>query len=271
VEVNPTQFPRLGVFASQYKQWKGDFKLHVESLGNAFANSSVSLAYVPDPDPSDLPSDPTALLRVINASPSQANLHLQAQGSKNVSASWKLSTNPWKFIVDNQASERANGLFIVVANGSPGLADIPLKVSVSYDVQFQGNTFAPLEGALANVVQAVYGTNNSLSDALFLPTTGAFNWVASGVGNVNLTLSYPSGTVNNKYYGNWTTSLSSFPFGGIVSFTAFAAGAATATVYRTTLVGLTISATSTIYNFSSSITPPAGSNTFIILPRTVTQ
>jgi hypothetical protein len=273
LEVNPTQFPRLGVFASQFKQWKGDVKLHVESLGNAFANSSVSLAYVPDPDPTDLPADPTALLRVINASPSQANLHLQAQGTKSVVASWKLSTNPWKFVVDSQPSDRANGLFLVVANGSPGASDIPLKVSVSYDVQFQGNTFAPLEGALANVAQAVYGVNNNLSDTLFQPTTGATNYTISGSGNVNLNLNYPIGSVSQKYYGIWTGALGGLPFGAIVTGFAYGPASTAANITRSSLVGLTISATQTVYTFSSAfnVTGLTGALSFAVLPRTVTQ
>jgi hypothetical protein len=269
IEVNPTQMPRLSVFASQYKQWKGDISMKVESLGNAFANSSVSLAFIPDPDPADLPSDPTSLLRVINSAPSQRNLHLQSQGTATVKADWKLSTNPWKFIVDSQPSDRANGLFLIVANGSPGSTDIPLKVSMSYNILFQGNTYTPLETGLANVTQAVYGVNNSLSDTLFSPTTGANNWVVSGN---NLVLNYPSGSVSVKYYGNWTPLLGNLPFGAIVGQSNLAAAGATATYNRTVLLGFTVGATSTTYFFNAIAAPTAGTSySFTVLPRTVGQ
>jgi len=271
LEVNPTQFPRLGVFASQYKQWKGDVTLKVESLGNAFATSSVSLAFIPDPDVNELPSDPTSLLRVINSAPSQRNLHLQSQGSASVVAPWKLSTNPWKFVQDTDVSDRANGVFVIVSNGSPGAVDVPLKVSVSYNVQFQGNTYSPLEGALANVIQALYGTNNSLSDTLFQPTSGAFNYVVGGSGNRFLTLTYPSGTVSNKYIGNWTPLLPSLPNAAIVLYANYAAGSATAALSRNTLTQFSVSATQAIYQFADSLTVPTLAGSFIVQPRILTQ
>nr|WPR18105.1 MAG: capsid protein [Chemarfal virus 142] len=144
VEVNPTIFPRLSVIASQYKQWRGKINMHVESLGNAFALSSVSAAFFPDPDPADLPADPISLLRAIDSAPSKTNLHLQDTGIKTVTAPWTLTTNPWKFCVDDEASDRANGQFLIISNGSPGSELINLKVSFSYEVTFQGNTFQPM-------------------------------------------------------------------------------------------------------------------------------
>lgn len=265
------QFPRLGVFASQYKQWKGDVSLKVESLGNAFATSSVSLAFIPDPDVNDLPSDPTALLRVVNSAPSQRNLHLQSQGSASVTAPWKLSTSPWKFVQDTDVSDRSNGVFVIVSNGSPGTVDVPLKVSVSYNVQFQGNTYTPLEGALANIQQALYGTNNSLTDVLFQPTSGAFNYTVNGSGNRTLTLTYPAGTVSNKYIGNWTPLLSNLPNAAIALYAYYAAGAATATLLRSTLTQFSVSATQAIYQFSDSLTVPTLAGSFVVQPRILTQ
>lgn len=243
--------------------------MKVESLGNAFSTSSVSLAYVPDPDPNDLPSDPTALLRVVNSAPSQRNLHLQDQRSAVVSASWKLSTNPWKFVQDTDPSDRSNGVFLIVANGSPGATDIPLKVSFKYDISLRGNTYTPLESGLANVTQAVYGVNNALSDQLFTPTTGASNW--SVTGNA-LTLNYPTGSVSPKYYGSWTTAVSGLPNSAAV-FQGFTQAASTAaSMNRTTLTGLSISATQTVYNFTG-ITAPAGGAavSFVVYPRSTGQ
>lgn len=274
LEVNPMALPRLSVFASQYKQWKGDVSFVVESLGNAFSTSSVSIAYVPDPDPNDIPTDPTALLRMINSAPFQKNLHLQSQGSASVLAPWKLSTNPWKFVQDTDPSDRANGLFLVASNGSPGTADIPLKVSVRYNVTFQGNTYTPLENALANVSQVVYGVNNSFSDMIFTAATGAANWVLSGSGNVILTLTYPSGTVSNKYVGNWTSQVAGLPYTANMFVLAFAPLATTAAnISRSTLVGLTVSATQTVYTFNSSISAPPGTaaGNFAIYPRSSGQ
>nr|QYF49508.1 MAG: structural polyprotein [Heilongjiang sediment hepe-like virus 3] len=269
LEANPTKFPRLAIFASQYKQWKGDISLKVESLGNAFATSSVSVAFIPDPNPAELPTDPTSLLRVINSAPSQRNLHLQSQGSTSVNAPWKLSTNPWKFVQDDDPSDRANGLFVIVANGSPGTVEVPLKVSASYNVLFQGNTFNPLEESLPTVTSALYGVNNFLSSSLFTPTTGAKNWSVAGN---NLILTYPSGTVPVKYYGNWTPLLPQLPFGAIVSQYNLVAAAATATCNRTTLLGFVVTATSTTYFFNAIAAPTAAvSNSFVVLPRIVGQ
>jgi len=269
LEVNPMQLPRLSVFASQYKQWKGQISMHVESLGNAFSTSSVSCAYIPDPDPNDLPSDPTALLRVVNSAPSQRNLHLQDKAIASVSASWKLTTNPWKFVQDTDISDRSNGTFLIISNGSPGTTEVPLKVSFKYNVSFQGNTYSPLESGLANVTQALYGVNNSLSDQLFTPTTGAANWSVNG--NV-LTLNYPAGSVSAKYFGTWTSQLASLPNGAAVFQQVFQATAPTGNAGRTTLTGLSISATQTIYNFAQITSPTAGTtNSFAVYPRTTGQ
>lgn len=148
LEVNPSQVPRLAIIASQYKQWRGRMSLTVESLGNAFSTSSVALAYVPDPDPAELPSNPTDLLRVVESAPSRADLHLQAVATKTVTANWDLTTNPWKFVQDSDASDRANGLFLVVSYGSPGTTPVNLRVGVSYDITFQGNTYSPTAGSI---------------------------------------------------------------------------------------------------------------------------
>jgi hypothetical protein len=269
VEVNPSSFSRLSVFASQYKQWRGRISMQVESLGNAFSTSSVSAAFVPDPDLSDLPTDPTALLRVINSSPSQKNLHLQDKRVVNVVADWKLSTNIWKFVLDSDASDRSNGVFVIVANGSPGTTDIPLKVSFRYDVQFQGNTYAPLESGAASVLSALYGVNNYLSDTLFTPTTGAANWSITGT---SLTLNYPSGSVSSKYYGSWTSQVSSLPNSAAVMQIITQATSPTSNNGRQTLTGLVIGATQTVYTFAAITSPTAGtSNSFQVIPRSTGQ
>jgi len=269
VEVNPTSFSRLAVFASQYKQWRGLITMRVESLGNAFSTSSVSAAYIPDPDVNELPLDPTALLRVVNSSPSQRNLHLQDKNTISINANWQLSTNPWKFVQDTDPSDRSNGLFLIVANGSPGATDIPLKISFRYDVSFQGATYSPLESAAPTVLSALYGVNNYLSDVLFTPTTGAANWVVTGT---SLTLNYPAGSVASKYYGSWTSQLSSLPNSAQVMQYVLQATVPTANVGRQTLIGLVIGATQTVYTFNAIVSPTAGTNnSFQVIPRIIGQ
>jgi hypothetical protein len=167
LEVNPTMIPRLSVIASQYKQWKGDMKLHVESLGNAFSLSSVTSAFFPDPDPAELPSDPIALLRAIDAAPSKRNLHLQDTSIKTVDAPWSLTTNPWKFNVDTDPSDRANGLFVIISNGTPGSDPVNVKISLSYDITFQGNTFQPMIPALITPARTLASVTGGITSTEF--------------------------------------------------------------------------------------------------------
>jgi hypothetical protein len=182
LEVNPSQVPRLAIIASQYKQWRGRMSLTVESLGNAFSTSSVALAFIPDPDPNELPSDPTDLLRVVESAPSRADLHLQAVATKTVTANWDLTTNPWKFVEDSDASDRANGLFLLVSYGSPGDTPVNLRIGVNYDITFQGNTFKPANAILPLNAREVLAQASSIMCAG--PTTTSTSTVilaATGV------------------------------------------------------------------------------------------
>lgn len=144
LRVNPTHFPRLTTLSSQFKQWKGPIRLHIESLGNALTFSSVTAAFFPDPENSQIPTAPATLLSTIEACPRKTTLHLQSTQRKTVHADWSLSTNPWKFIADTDPSDQSNGFFVIVANGSPGSEPVQLKISASYDVTFQGSTFAAI-------------------------------------------------------------------------------------------------------------------------------
>jgi hypothetical protein len=162
LEVNPTQFPQLAVFASQYTQWKGTVNLNIEALGNSFAKSAVSAAYIADPDQGDLPTDPADLLRTIESveRQSRTSIHLQDVAIHNLTAPWKVSTNPWKFVEDTDVSDRANGIFVLAALGDPGTDAIVIKISATYDISFQGRRFSPMESATVTNLTAAYGVND---------------------------------------------------------------------------------------------------------------
>jgi len=220
LEVNPTQVPRLAIIASQYKQWRGRMSMTVESLGNAFSTSSVALAFIPDPDPNELPSVPTDLLRVVESAPSRADLHLQAVGTKTVTANWDLSTNPWKFVQDTDVSDRANGLFLLVSYGSPGTTPVNLRIGVSYDITFQGNTYSPASevtplsalDVLARVNQIILGTPcNTTVVGLAVNVTGALPFPPALQGTWPLITEVNYGTIDD-------TSTADLNVGAITTF-----------------------------------------------------
>lgn len=261
LEVNPQYIPRLSVIASQYKQWKGPITLHVESLGNAFATSSIAAAFVPDPDAVELTQTGVDLLRVVDSAPSKTSLHLQESVTKNVKASWSLTTNPWKFVQDTDPSDRSNGLFVIVALGSPGSVEIDLKISVSYDVTFQGNTYLAMEPTTVNALAAWQGVNDSLSDIEFAP--GASGWVIAGP---TITLNYPTGSVPSKFHGTWV------PSPGLSQVYAAENLSPTAGRYISSLANFDVSATRTIYTYTTAVPAiPANPHTFISLPRSAGQ
>jgi hypothetical protein len=258
LEVNPMNIPRLSVIASQYKQWKGPMTLHVESLGNAFATSSVSAAFVPDPDPTDLSQTGVDLLRVIDSAPAKTSLHLQESVTRNVTASWALTTNPWKFLVDADPSDRANGLFVVVALGSPGTIAIDLKISVSYNITFQGNTFLAMETAAATPISAALGVNNNIANNAYTNPGGLVTWVYTPA-TFTLVFTYPTGQVPTKYYGLWTYAASTTWFANAV-----AASPSVATIVnRPTVLSINVTATQTTYVFSAALAvPPVATTTY---------
>jgi len=266
VEVNPTQFPRLAVFASQYKQWKGDLKMKVESLGNAFANSSVSCAFIADPDQLELPGNGIGLVQVADSAPlgCRAQLHLQSTNIATVDAPWKFGAQNWKYCQDSDVSDRASGLFLVVSNGAPGgTAPIPIKITANYRVQFQGNTYLAMEPAAPSAASALLGANNGFCDFLFSGTTG---WTAAGA---TLTLNYPSGTVSTKYFGLWT-----YPPSTAVQLLASVNGSTTGSVrFINAIASINVTATSAVYIFSSAVPAlvAASAYTFVVLPRSATQ
>jgi len=269
LEVNPSSFPQLSVFASQYTQWRGTIKMNVEALGNAFATSSVTAAYIADPDTSDLPVVPLDLLRVVESveQVSRKSIHLQDPASTHViSAPWRVSTNPWKFVNDTDVSDRANGIFVIVALGDPGTTPINLKISASYDVSFQGRKYTPLESASATTVSAALGVNNSIGNQAYTNTTGSFNWVYTP-GTFTLVLNYTAGFVPAKYFGSWSYGAGTYWFANAV-----VAAATTAIVNRPTLNTMLVGLTSTTYVFSAALAVPpvaATAYTWNIRPRNI--
>jgi len=261
LEVNPMNIPRLQVIASQYKQWKGEISLNVEALGNAFATSSVTVAFVPDPDFSDLPTS-ADLVRVVESSPSKVSLHLKDDLTVRSRASWALSTSPWKFLSDSDPSDRSNGIFVIVAQGSPGTIPVDLKLSVNYNVVFQGNSFVAMEPSTPTATTAWYGVNNALSDILFAGTTG---WVAAGP---ILTLNYPAGTVSTKYQGSWVPSPSLAQV--LVSTNTNTVGSFR---YINSLTSFTVTATQAVFTYGSALPAlvAATAYTFVQLPRSSAQ
>jgi len=267
LEVNPTQFPQLSVFASQYTQWKGTVKLHVESLGNAFATSAVSAAYVADPDGSDLPVNATDLLRVVESveAVSRTSIHLQDCITHNLSAPWRVSTNPWKFVVDTDLSDRANGLFLIVALGDPGTTAINLKVSVSYAVTFQGRKYAPLETAVASASSAALGINNGIGSNAYTNPGGSVNWAYNPV-TFLLTFTFPIGQVSPKYFGTWSYGVGTTWFANAVVISP----SVVTIVNRPVVNTIVVTATTASYQFAAALAvPPVAttSYTWNIRPR----
>jgi hypothetical protein len=255
LEVNPTQFPQLAIFASQYTQWRGNVKLHLEALGNAFATSSISAAYIADPDPSDLPSTPADVIRVVESveAASRLSLHLQDSATRTLLAPWRVTTNPRKFVVDTDLSDRANGLFLVSSMGDPGSTPINIKVSVTYDVAFFGRKYTPLESALATPLSALYGANNRISSGTW-PTVGAFSWVYTPA-TFTLVFNYPTTFMTPKYYGTWA-----IPGQTLFTLAVPPSPSVAAILNRTTLVTLVVTATSSTYVFTAALAaaPVAG-------------
>lgn len=265
IEVNPTSFPQLSVFSSQYTQWRGNVKLNVEALGNSFATSSVTVAYIADPDTADLPVAPLDLLRVVESveQVSRRSIHLQDPSATHmISAPWRVSTNPWKFVQDTDPSDRANGVFVIVALGDPGATPINLKVSATYDVSFQGRKYAPLESAVPTLTSAVLGVNNNLGNLVFTNGSGATNWVYNPA-TFTLVMNYTAGLMPAKYLGVWNYGTGAWFANAVV------AGAVTTIVNRPLLNLMTVTSTSTTYVFSAALAvPPVATTSYTWNVRT---
>lgn len=148
LENNPNSAPRASAIASQFDSWHSVTELEVETTGNAFAKNFIVIRHLPNGDPSRIPSDPQSLLNFAEAY-SRRNesfkLQLDSNGKGVVHAPWRgVSYNPRKPINDSDPSERNNGLFIIVSNGSPGTDPVDITIRYRYAIKFYGPIFQPI-------------------------------------------------------------------------------------------------------------------------------
>jgi len=182
--VNPTVSPRLSAAASQFDSWYGTMTLEVETTGNSFSQDYVILRHVPNGDPTRLPVNNQNLLNLAEACdrPSESyKLQLDSNRIGRVTAPWGASYNPRKPILDADPSDCNNGLFIIVADGSPGANAVNLTVRLSYDIHFYGPVAVPV---VVNSSQGIKGSGGQLNaDSLFGTTpvlTGPGTVTAAG-------------------------------------------------------------------------------------------
>jgi len=166
--VNPTSSPRLAAVATQFDSWHGTVTMEVETTGNAFSQDYAILRHVPNGDPSRLPTNARNLLNLAETCERRsesAKLQLDSNKTAQVVATWKTSYNPRKPILDNDPSECNNGLFILVADGSPGTVAVNLTIRFRYNIVFYGpqanpvvlNSANSIVGAGAISVASIFG------------------------------------------------------------------------------------------------------------------
>lgn len=164
VPVNPNSAPRLQATASQFDSWYGNVSLEVETTGNAFSKDYVVVKHVPNGDPARLPASSSSLLNFAETSGRNGDvrkLQLDSNQSVSVSAPWSESYNPKKPINDPDPSDCNNGLFIIVANGSPGTDSVSLTVRLRYNIHFYGPIFTPLVTDSSISIDSTVGISNS--------------------------------------------------------------------------------------------------------------
>lgn len=149
---NPTSAPRSSAIASQFDSWHGVTSIQVESTGNAFAKNFVVIRHVPNGDPARLPAPGQPLLNVAESYSRRGEsikLQLDSNAKPFCTAPWRgISYNTRKPILDDDPSERNNGLFIIVSNGSPGTEPVDITVRYKYDFHFYGPLYT---GILPNL------------------------------------------------------------------------------------------------------------------------
>lgn len=148
LENNPNSAPRAKAVASQFDSWHSVTDIEVETTGNAFAKNFIIIRHIPNGDPSRIPTDPQSLLNFAEAYSRKGEsykLQLDSNGKGIVRAPWNgISYNPRKPINDTDPSERNNGLFIIVSNGSPGTDPVDITIRYRYSFKFYGPIFQPL-------------------------------------------------------------------------------------------------------------------------------
>lgn len=147
IPVNPLSPPRLQSVARQFDSWHGMMALEAETTGNAFSKNYVIIRHLPNGDPAQIPSQAEALLNTVEACgrPSESQrLQLDSNRKAVVVASWASSYNKNKPIVDPDANDANNGLFLLVSNGSPGTESVDVVLRLRYNIRFFGPIAKPL-------------------------------------------------------------------------------------------------------------------------------
>ncbi|UBK24596.1 structural polyprotein [Microbat bastrovirus] len=166
LENNPNSAPRASAVASQFDSWHSVTELEVETTGNAFAKNFLVIRHVPNGDRSRLPPAGDALLNFAEAYSRRGEsykLQLDSNNKGVVRATWNnISYNPHKPIQDDDPSERNNGLFIIVANGSPGTDPVDITIRYRYSFRFFGPIFKAVVPAVISHITSVSPTISSI-------------------------------------------------------------------------------------------------------------
>nr|WGZ60528.1 structural polyprotein [Bastrovirus sp.] len=159
---NPTSAPRSSAIASQFDSWHGVTSIQVESTGNAFAKNFVVIRHVPNGDPARLPAPGQPLLNIAESYSRRGEsikLQLDSNTKPFCTAPWRgISYNTRKPILDDDPSERNNGLFIIVSNGSPGAEPVDITVRYKYDFHFYGPLYTGILPNLSGRITTGAGT-----------------------------------------------------------------------------------------------------------------
>lgn len=159
LENNPTSAPRSSAIATQFDSWHGVTSVQVESTGNAFAKNFIVIRHVPNGDPARLPAPGQGLLNIAESysrKGESVKLQLDSNAKPFCTAPWRgISYNTRKPILDSDPSERNNGLFIFVSNGSPGTETVDITIRYKYDFHFYGPLYT---GILPNLSGNIFPT-----------------------------------------------------------------------------------------------------------------
>lgn len=183
--VNPYSSPRLQATATQFDSWYGEMTLQVETTGNSFSSDYVVLRHVPNGDPGRLPTNASTLLSLAETADragESARLQLDSNRTAQVTARWADSYNPKKPLQDNDPTDANNGIFIIVADGSPGTTAVNLTIRLKYTIHFFGAIVNPV---IVNSSQ-LFTSLTSPSPTSFLGATFSSVGPGSAVGAGNL-------------------------------------------------------------------------------------
>jgi hypothetical protein len=201
---NPTISPRLAAAASQFDSWHGDMTLEVETTGNSFSQDYVILRHVPNGDPARLPTNARNLLNLAETCerPTESyKLQLDSNKVGRVIASWKSTYNPRKPILDVDPSECNNGLFIIVADGSPGASAVNLTIRLKYNIHFYGPVAVPMA---INTTQQITASGGTISSSNLLGSAPVSTGPGSATAAANVLTLPNAGKYILTYYATGT-------------------------------------------------------------------